>query len=79
MEPSKKLKTRLLKMIAGGVRVKHIADASGVDRCTLHSWLYKDKPRGISVTAFDKLCELLGYELRPIRKPNNKERFHGMD
>ena len=62
------MKARLLKMIAEGTTITRISQLSGVDRTTLYAWLFKEKPRGIGVNAFDRLCDLLDWELCPKRK-----------
>lgn len=63
--PSQKLKARLLRMIENGTTLSRIAELSGVDRCTLHGWLFKEKPRGIGVNSFDRLCEMLDWDVCP--------------
>lgn len=68
MTPSEKLKKRILKMIADGTNLFRISKSAGVDRCTLKRWLNDESPRGMSVTAFDRLCEMIDWDLYPRRK-----------
>ena len=50
-----------------GLTMYAVSKLSGVDRAQVVRFFSND--RGLTLTAASKICDVLGLELRPVRKP----------